>query len=50
VTLATSSVSSNAAAIEGGGIFSSGPGSVTLDGTSSVDSNSPDDCVGTSAC
>jgi nitrous oxidase accessory protein NosD len=34
----------------GGGIFNSGAGTVTLDASSSVAGNTPDDCVGTPAC
>ncbi len=34
----------------GGGIFNWSEGTVSLDGTSSVTGNAPDDCVGTPAC
>lgn len=56
VTLLGTAVIGNAAGRRGGGIWSrqdaaQGPvGVVTLDSTSSVTENTPDDCVGTDAC
>jgi hypothetical protein len=47
--LVGTSVTGNTARREGGGIRNDG-GTVTLDGTSTVTGNVPDDCVGTPAC
>ena len=49
LTLEGSIVTTNTAGSQGGGI-SNGGGTVTLDATSSVTGNTPDDCVGTLAC
>ncbi len=49
--LVDSTVTGNTAASHGGGIFVvDGTTTVTLDATSSVTGNTPDDCYGTSAC
>ena len=48
--LVRSTVNENEAALEGGGIWNGSGGDVTLDASSSVTGNTPDDCVGTSAC
>jgi hypothetical protein len=49
VTLQASTVFENTAH-QGGGIFSTDGGVVTLDAESAVFENSPNDCIGTSAC
>ena len=43
-------ITANKAAWEGGGISNDSGASVTLEGTSKVTNNKPDNCVGTSAC
>ena len=55
LSLLGSTVTANVAGRSGGGIWNrqangTSPGVVTLDGTSSVTGNTPDDCVGTPAC
>ena len=53
IVLIDSEVTGNTATDVGGGIyasFSDGLGKVTLEGSSSVHDNVPDDCVGTTAC
>ena len=53
LVLRDSTVTANTAAIEGGGIYAhldSSRAQVTLEGSSSVHDNVPDDCVGTTAC
>jgi hypothetical protein len=54
VTLVDSTITNNTAGEQGGGIWSSQSasplGSVTLQGSSSVAGNDPDDCAGTPAC
>lgn len=51
-TLTRSSVTANTAGTEGGGVFNDegAGGTVTLDEASTVNGNTPDDCVGTQAC
>jgi hypothetical protein len=49
LTLDGSTVTNNDAG-DGGGIFNEAPGTVTLDGSSSVTGNTPNNCVGTPAC
>jgi hypothetical protein len=50
LTLLGTSIRSNVATEQGGGIFNIEGTTVTLGGTSSVTRNTPDDCVGTPAC
>ena len=51
LTLAgTTTVSGNNATSDGGGIINEATGVITLEGTSSVHDNSPNNCVGTTAC
>jgi hypothetical protein len=48
--LEASTVTGNTAGIAGGGIFDRDEGVITVDATSGVSGNIPDDCVGTGAC
>jgi hypothetical protein len=50
LVLEGTAIVSNTAEKRGGGIFNVTAGTVSLDGVSSVTGNTPDDCVGTSAC
>ncbi len=50
LTLRDATVTANTAHGQGGGIYNSASGTVTLRGSASVTGNTPDDCVGTPAC
>ncbi len=50
IDLVRSAITGNTTAGQGGGIHNEGGGTITLDGTSSVTGNAPDDCIGTPAC